>query len=87
MGVSYLSISVACTVLSFAGLQCWTHLSLEKLISDGLIGEDLIHSGNTSHALELLFGSYATVALVVNFALNIFVLIILCLKVNFIWYH
>ncbi|KAM7494626.1 hypothetical protein LguiB_029235 [Lonicera macranthoides] len=83
MGVSYLSISVACTVLSFAGLQCWTHLSVEKLISDGLIGEDVIHSGNTSHALELLFGSYATVALVVSFALNIFVLIILCLKTIF----
>uniref|UniRef100_A0A5B6YUK8 RING-type E3 ubiquitin transferase n=1 Tax=Davidia involucrata TaxID=16924 RepID=A0A5B6YUK8_DAVIN len=83
MGVNYLSISATCTVLSFIAFQCWTELSLEKLISDGLIGEISIHSGSAGRALELLLGSYTTIALLVNFALNIFILLILCLKTIF----
>uniref|UniRef100_A0A5B6YUP6 Putative RPM1 interacting protein 2 isoform 2 n=1 Tax=Davidia involucrata TaxID=16924 RepID=A0A5B6YUP6_DAVIN len=83
MAANYLSISAVCTVLSFVGLHCCTELSLEKLISDGLIGEISIHSGNAGHALELLLGSYTTIALLVNFALNIFILLILCLKTIF----
>jgi autocrine motility factor receptor len=80
MGVNYLSLSFVCTALSFAGLQYWTQISLEKFVSDELIGEDLIHSGNTSDALELLFGSYTTIALVACFVLNVFILVLLCLK-------
>lgn len=80
MGASYLSLSAACTVLSFVGLQCWTTVSLERLRSDGLVG-DTINAGDASHALNLLLGSYATIALVANFVLNVFVLLILSLKV------
>ncbi|KAK2975830.1 hypothetical protein RJ640_022847 [Escallonia rubra] len=83
MAVSYLLISVASTVLSFVGLQCWTELSLEKLNSDGLIAESYIHAGNAARVLELLLGSYSTIALLANFALNIFILINLCLKTIF----
>ncbi|XP_059624852.1 E3 ubiquitin protein ligase RIN2-like [Cornus florida] len=83
MAVSYLSISVVCTVLSFVGIQYWTGLSLEKVISNGLTDEISIFSGNADRALELLLGSYTTVALLANFALNVFILLILCLKTIF----
>lgn len=83
MAVGYLSISAVCTVLSFICLQWWIQFLLEKLKSDGSIGENFIHSGNAGRALELLLGSYATVALLANFALNIFILLILCLKTIF----
>lgn len=84
MGASYLKISAVCTVLSFVGLQFWSEFSLDKLQADGLIGEKLLHVENVNRALELLLGSYATVALLANFVLNVFVLLILCLKVTLI---
>ncbi|KAL7614386.1 hypothetical protein Lser_V15G09217 [Lactuca serriola] len=83
MGVGYLSISAVCTVLSFIGLQYWTEVSYVKLKSDGLMGENLLHPGVANRVLELLLSSYTTVALVVNFVLNIFILIILSLKTIF----
>lgn len=83
MGVSYLSISAVCTGLSFIGLQWWTVLSIEKLKTDGLVAEDFTQSGNAGHAMELLLGSYATIGLLANFALNIYFLLILCLKTIF----
>ncbi|KAI3720819.1 hypothetical protein L2E82_31814 [Cichorium intybus] len=83
MGVSYLSVSAVCTVLSFVGLQYWTELSYVKLKSDGLMGENLLHPGVANRVLELLLSSYTTIALVVNFVLNIFILIILSLKTVF----
>ena len=82
MGVSYIAISAICTALSFVGLKCWTEVSLDRLRSDGSIGENLINSENVNRALELLFGSYATIALLVNFVFNVFVLLNLCLKVS-----
>lgn len=81
MGVGYLSISAVFTVLSFVGLQYWTELSYVKLKSDGLMGENLLHRGVASRVAELLLGSSTTFALVVNFVLNIFILIVLSLKV------
>ncbi|XP_076894113.1 E3 ubiquitin protein ligase RIN2-like [Bidens hawaiensis] len=83
MGVGYLSVSAVCTVLSFIGLQYWSELSYVKLKSDGLMGESLLHPGVANRVLELLLSSYTTFALVVNFVLNIFVLIILSLKTIF----
>ncbi|XP_034710376.1 E3 ubiquitin protein ligase RIN2-like [Vitis riparia] len=83
MGASYLLVSAACTVFSFVGLQWWTEQSLHRLKSDGLISDNYIHSGNASRVLDLLLSSHATIALLVNFALNIFVLLILCLKTIF----
>ncbi|KAL3524161.1 hypothetical protein ACH5RR_016995 [Cinchona calisaya] len=83
MGVSYLSVSVVCTVVSFVGLQCWTAFSIEQLKPDGLIGDNVISSGDASHALELLLSSYTTIALAANFALNVFILMILTLKTIF----
>uniref|UniRef100_A0A6N2JZY4 CUE domain-containing protein n=1 Tax=Salix viminalis TaxID=40686 RepID=A0A6N2JZY4_SALVM len=79
MGVSYLAISAVCTVLSFSVL---TEVSLDILRSDGLSGENLTNLGNANRAVELLFESYATIALVVNFVFNVFLLLNLCLKVK-----
>lgn len=78
MGMRYLSISAVCTVLSFVGLKCWTDLSFKNLRSDGVIRPE-----DANRALEQMLGSYATIALVTNFALNVFVLIILALKTIF----
>ncbi|XP_021285611.1 E3 ubiquitin protein ligase RIN2 isoform X2 [Herrania umbratica] len=83
MGVSYLAISAVSTALSFVGLQLWTEFSLDKLQTDGLISENIIHTENVNHALELLLGSYATVALLAIFVLNVFILLILSLKTVF----
>lgn len=81
MAVRYVAISAFSTVLSFIGLQFWTESSLDVLKSDGLITENFIHSGNASRVIELLLGSYATIGLLTNFVLNVFVLLVLCLKV------
>ncbi|XP_024979977.1 E3 ubiquitin protein ligase RIN2 [Cynara cardunculus var. scolymus] len=83
MGVGYLSISAVCTMLSFIGLRYWTELSFMKLKSDGLMGENLLDPGVASRVLELLLDSYTTIALVVNFVLNVFILIVLSLKTIF----
>ncbi|KAF2311697.1 hypothetical protein GH714_026109 [Hevea brasiliensis] len=69
--------------LSFVGLQCWTELSVDKLKADGLISDNFISHENANRALELLLGSYATVALLANFVFNAFILINLCLKTIF----
>ena len=82
MGVRYIAVSAASTVLSFVFLQFWTELSLDNLKSDGLIAENYIHSENASRVIELLSGSYATIGLLTNFVLNVFVLLVLCLKVS-----
>ncbi|KAF8413000.1 hypothetical protein HHK36_000972 [Tetracentron sinense] len=85
MGVNYLSISAVSTVLSFVGLLQWwmTEVSGDKLKSDGSIGENVIHMGNADHILELLLGSYVTIALLANFVLNVFILLVLSLKTIF----
>ncbi|XVF49357.1 hypothetical protein PTKIN_Ptkin04bG0005100 [Pterospermum kingtungense] len=83
MGVKYLSISAFSTALSFYVLHFWTEFSLDKLQTDGFISENFIHTENVNHALELLLGSYATVALLANFVLNVFILLILSLKTVF----
>ncbi|OVA09802.1 zinc finger protein [Macleaya cordata] len=83
MGVSYITVSALCTAVSLVGLHLWAEFSLEKLKSDGSIGENVIHSENAGHVLELLLGSHITIALLANFAFNIFVLVILCLKAIF----
>ncbi|MFS7958525.1 putative chromatin regulator PHD family [Helianthus anomalus] len=83
VGVGYLAVSAVCTVLSFIGLRYWSELSYVKLKSDGLMGEDLLHPGVANRILDLLLGSYTTFALVVNFVLNVFMLVILSLKTLF----
>lgn len=83
MGVSYLSISAVCTLVSFVGLQYWTALSLQKLTSEGVIDEASLERGNVRYTLELLLGSQATIALLANFSINVFILLILGLKVTF----
>ncbi|XP_024196004.1 E3 ubiquitin protein ligase RIN2 isoform X1 [Rosa chinensis] len=83
MGLRYLAISVVCTALSFAGLQFWTETSLVKLKSEGLLAENLIPAANVGHVVDLLLDSYATVALLANFVLNAFILLVLSLKTIF----
>lgn len=82
MGLNYIAISSVWTVLSFVGLQLWTESSLVKLKSDGLISETVIHAGNVGHVVDLLLGSYATIALIANFVLNVFILLVLFFKVS-----
>lgn len=83
MALSYIAISGLCTVLSFVGLQLWTESSLGKLKSEGLIPENFPSAGNVGHVVDLLLGSYTTVALLANFVLNVFVLLVLFLKTIF----
>ncbi|XP_041007635.1 E3 ubiquitin protein ligase RIN2-like isoform X1 [Juglans microcarpa x Juglans regia] len=83
MGARYIAISVLSTVLSFVGLRLRIELSLDELKSNGLISEKFIHSENASRVIELLLGSYATIGLLTNFVLNVFVLLVLCLKTLF----
>ncbi|KAL3652489.1 hypothetical protein CASFOL_002170 [Castilleja foliolosa] len=78
MGVNVLFISVACTVSSLAGFQYWANISLEKHKLN--IIDDFFNSEDASRALELLLGSYTTLALLASFAVNVFVLIILSIK-------
>uniref|UniRef100_A0A7N0V148 RING-type E3 ubiquitin transferase n=1 Tax=Kalanchoe fedtschenkoi TaxID=63787 RepID=A0A7N0V148_KALFE len=80
MGVSYLSVSAVCTLLSFVGLHWCAQLSVEKLKSDGLISDDFLHSGNARRVVELLLRSHLLVTLLAAFALNAFLLFILCFK-------
>lgn len=81
MGIRYLPVSVASTALSFVALQVWTELSLDRLRADGLIAKN-ISLGDSEHALELLLGSYFTIALLTNFVLNVYILLVLSLKVG-----
>ncbi|XP_040973245.1 E3 ubiquitin protein ligase RIN2 isoform X2 [Gossypium hirsutum] len=82
MGVNYLVISVFSTALSFIALQLRTEFSL--LQTDGLITENFIHTENVNHVPELLLGSYSIMALLANFVLNVFILVILTLKGTFL---
>ncbi|WCJ36482.1 E3 ubiquitin protein ligase RIN2 [Euphorbia peplus] len=82
MGTGYLAISAACTALSFVGLQCWTELSLERLKSEGFT-QNFTDGETANRALDLLLGSYATIALLANFVFNAFILLNLCLKTIF----
>lgn len=81
MGVSYVTISLFSTVLSYGGLHCWTTLSPEKLILDSLSSQSSVHSENVVQALESVLDSYTSIALVANFTINIFILVVLSLKV------
>ncbi|PON56265.1 43kDa postsynaptic protein [Parasponia andersonii] len=83
MGLSYIAVSGLCTILSFAGLHLWTESSLIRLKSDGLISENYTSDGNIGHVVDLLLGSSMTVALLANFVLNVFILLVLFLKTIF----
>ncbi|KAG9452357.1 hypothetical protein H6P81_005261 [Aristolochia fimbriata] len=83
MAVSYLAASAVCTGLSLAGLQWWTNSELARLQSNGSLGDNGLHSGDTTRALELLLGSYVTIGLLANFSINVFILVILCIKTIF----
>ncbi|XP_065871327.1 E3 ubiquitin protein ligase RIN2 [Euphorbia lathyris] len=82
MGMGYLAVSAGCTALSFVGLQCWTELSVEKLKYEGF-SQNFTDGENANGALDLLLGSYATIALLANFVFNVFILLNLCLKTIF----
>ncbi|KAL7614387.1 hypothetical protein Lser_V15G09214 [Lactuca serriola] len=78
MKMMSLFISAVCTVLNFLGLQFWTELSNVKLNSDGLImGEHYVHFCVAKCAVE---NPYITTALVLNFILNVYILIFISLK-------
>nr|KAJ0206757.1 hypothetical protein LSAT_V11C500234890 [Lactuca sativa] len=76
-------ISYGCGVFinisSLYSVELYRPLILDR---NGLMGENLLHPGVANRVLELLLSSCTTVALVVNFVLNIFILIILSLKLH-----
>lgn len=81
--MNYMVISGVSTVLSFVALQLWTESLLVQLKSDGLVKENLASAGNNyGHVFDFLLGSYTMVALLANFVLNLFGLLVLFLKVS-----
>ncbi|OAY63290.1 E3 ubiquitin protein ligase RIN2 [Ananas comosus] len=74
MAVNYLYTSVVATSLSVVGLIWWSVSFLDGLKGDGAASSD--------RPLDLLLGSHVTIALLVNLAINLFFLLILCLKVR-----
>lgn len=68
---------------SLVGLQWWVFSLVDGIKSDGLIDGGEINSGNARRALELVLGSNVTVALLVNFVLNVYALVVLGLKTLF----
>lgn len=54
---------------------------LDGTKSDGVVDGNEVGSRSVGRALELLLGSHVTIALLASFVLNLFVLVILCLKV------
>ncbi|XP_077236188.1 E3 ubiquitin protein ligase RIN2-like isoform X2 [Tasmannia lanceolata] len=80
MGVSYLSMSALCTVTSLIGLQWWMGSALSVIKSNELLGENENHLENSTQVLEQFLGSHVTLALLATFVLNVFILVILSLK-------
>ncbi|THU73619.1 hypothetical protein C4D60_Mb04t24750 [Musa balbisiana] len=85
MAMNYLYLSVLSTAASVVGLQWWTVSSLDGMKSDGLISSDGGGGSKESagRALELLLSSHVTVALLANFVINVYVLVVLLLKTLF----
>lgn len=81
--MNLLYISAFSTVVSLVGLQWWVFSLVDGIKSDGLIDGGEINSRNARRALELVLGSNVTVALLANFALNVFGLVVLGLKTLF----
>ncbi|THU61286.1 hypothetical protein C4D60_Mb07t21700 [Musa balbisiana] len=83
MAVNYLCLSAFSTAVGLVGLQWWTVSSLDRMRSDGLFVGDGHGVSLESAALELLLSSHVTVALLVNFVINVYVLVVLLLKTLF----
>ncbi|KAM7274308.1 hypothetical protein ACFE04_028972 [Oxalis oulophora] len=83
MAVNYLTVSAVSTLISFVALQLWTDFTLDTLKSDALIHQDSLNLDNATHVLQLLLGSYATLAFFANFVLNVFLLLLVSLKTLF----
>lgn len=75
MAVNYLHVSAVSTVASFVGLQWWAFSYFDAVKSDGL--------GEGESAVELVLGSNVTVAFLVLFVINVFLLVVLSLKTLF----
>ena len=78
MAVDALHVSLICTVLSFVGLNWWSFDVFGKIKADNLF--DRSKDDDTGRISELLLGSRVAVTLLLNFAVNVFVLVILFLK-------
>lgn len=74
MSFRYIAVSAACLALSVAGLQWWVFSILSR---NGL------GLGDAGRAVEVLLGSKVTIALLVNLAINAYILLVLCLKMLF----
>ncbi|XP_065047279.1 E3 ubiquitin protein ligase RIN3-like [Musa acuminata AAA Group] len=85
MAVNYLCLSAFSTAVGLVGLQWWTVSSLDRMRSDGLFVGDGhgVSSESARRALELLLSSHVTVAMLVNFVINVYVLVVLLLKTLF----
>ncbi|KAJ1702309.1 hypothetical protein LUZ63_002088 [Rhynchospora breviuscula] len=72
MEVNYLYCSVVSTTLSFVGLLWWSSSYLDRIKSDGLLLD--------KDWIGILLQSNITIFFLVNFALNVVLLFLLCLK-------
>ncbi|XP_042462222.1 E3 ubiquitin protein ligase RIN2-like [Zingiber officinale] len=85
MAVNYLYLSAFSTTAGLVALQWWTGFSLDGMTRDGLIGGE--GGGDPSESagsdLVLLLSSRVTVALLVNFVINVYILAVLLLKLLF----
>ncbi|XP_011624432.1 E3 ubiquitin protein ligase RIN2 isoform X3 [Amborella trichopoda] len=83
MGRNYFALAAAYTAISLIGLSWRVNLALDKVMLDGSITDEGVQSIQGARILELLLDSCITMVLLVNLALNIFVLITLCIKTLF----
>ncbi|KMZ72031.1 E3 ubiquitin protein ligase RIN2 [Zostera marina] len=72
----YLRVSAMFTLLSFLALCWWMSRLLDKFKLDDLIDKN-------THFLNILWDSHVTIALCVNYLVNVFVLVLIFLKTIF----
>lgn len=83
MGRSYGLIIASYTAVSLCGVAWRINLALNKVLLDGRTLEEGIESVQAGYILQLLLESPLTVALLVNLAINTFILVALSIKAVF----
>lgn len=75
MSLRYIAASAVCLALSVVGLQWWV---LSFLSRNGL------GLGDVERAMDMLLGSKVTIVLLLNLAVNAYILLVLFIKVSFL---
>ncbi|KAH9319077.1 hypothetical protein KI387_020846, partial [Taxus chinensis] len=80
MGRSYGLVIASYSAISLCGVAWRINLALNKVLLDGATSEEGIESVQAGYILQLLLEPSLTLALLVNLAVNIFILIALSIK-------